>query len=276
KSIKAAAWSNSDNADLTINATSIGSLVSAGNFDPNLDLSGTGTNAPTLGPTKVAGQLNTGFWNITGNVSSVTANAVTSTWGADVAGTLGSFTVKSGGLPADLTATTLNSLHIVGNLTANLTATTVKNIKVAGNVSGSTIYITGDLTSLTAASLVDSILDVGTSTSPVDVTNAVIANIGTSTIGNVTLTSKLANAFSDSSIVAALIKSQSLGAVETNNGGVKEGVAGTFKSFTASFGGVVLHAGAPQLINATTFSNYYASKGLTAASFGDFEVDFVS
>jgi hypothetical protein len=277
KSIKVAAWSNTQNGNLTISAPSIGSINSAGNFDPNLDLAGTGTTAPTLGPTKVSGQLNTGFWDIGGDITSVTANAVTNTWGANLTGTLKSFTVKSGGLPADINAAAINSLTITGNLTGNLTAGSAKNIKVTGNVNGSTVHVTGNLTNFTAGALLDSILDVGTPTVPIDVTSVNTDNIGAGSLGNIKLTTKSGNAFSDSSIVASIIKSASLGAVQTDNGLTPEGIAAlTYKSLTASFGGQVLHAGPPQLTSLATLQAFLAAKGFSNTALGDFEVVFAA
>ncbi len=237
--LKAASWTNSSHNILEVSASSIATLSIAGEFDPDLDVTGNITSAHIVGP------LGFGVWTVGGNVSSLYAGSVGSTWGgADVTGKIASMIVHTGGLASDVSAATINSLSIIGNLTANVTAGTAKLIHVTGAVSGSTISLStggnslgtllvggqisdstvntaGNIVSLVAASLSGATITAGNTQS---LSSVLPSNIGTASINNLVLTTHVGFAFADSTVIAAKILSATLHTVNTDNSSVPEGL----------------------------------------------------
>lgn len=251
-SFKVASWSNTAgnlNSE-AITAPVIKSLTVAGEFDANLALSGSGND---LISAKVSGAVNDGLWSIAGSAGSITLKSVDSQWGGvAVTGALNSLKVSSGGLPADITAGSINNLTVAGTLSGNVTTT-------------------GNINSLQAGQLVGSLIDVGsTATSLADAT---LANLGAATLKNLRLTSKAANSFtfSDSSVIAGTIDSVTTGSVNTT--GTPEGLAAAkIKAATLTVGGDVLHLNAADLLSDSALQTFLTAKGV---SLGTFAVDIL-
>ncbi len=286
KSLKAASWTNTDNANQAISAPSIGVMTISGDFDPNLILSGSSTALPTLGTAKVLGHLGAGEWDITGNARSITAGTATTSWAANVSGTLSALTIKSGGLASDVNAGALGNMSILGGgaLTSVVTAANAKTIKVTGALTGATLNLTGagttlksliatggisastittggDILSIVAASLTDSTIDAGTTAT---LASATLANLGGATLRSIRLTAKPGVAFSNSQIVAHTITSASIGVVSTSNGGTTEGLgAAAYKTVSATVNGAKSVFSLKQLV----------PPGLT---FGDFVIKIIN
>ncbi len=250
--LKASSWTVTG-TPTQIAAPTIGSLMVGGEFDPGVALTGSGS-AATLANTNIKGQVNLGQWDITGKTGAITVGSVGSAWnGIGVSGLLSSFNVKTGDLVADITAGSINSL------------------KVTGTISNSTISTTGDIASITAGSVSGSTISAGTGGSASFGTTTV-ANIGTSTIHNIRFTAKT-SAFSNSTIAADSILSASLAGVNTNNGGVPEGLIGTkIKSVSATINGSAVHLGAAQLASDSILAAYLAAKGV---NFGDLTIQIL-
>jgi hypothetical protein len=117
--------------------------------------------------------------------------------------------------------------------------------------------------------LVGSIVDVGNSVS--GVSDATASNVGGATLRSLVLTSKLANTFSDSSVIADVIDSIVTGpinAAETN-----EGIAATtIKSATLTTATGAVHIPAADLLNNTALGTFLTGRG---ASLGTFVIDIL-
>ncbi len=283
----------------TITAPSIGSLIVAGGFDPGLTLSGAAGAVPTLASARIVGAIGASTWDITGNVRSITAGSIAGGWAGNISGLVSALATKAGGFTAALSAGSIGSVTFAGDLSGHITAGSAKSVKVTGSVSGSTlafnapaagkpalskltvagaivnssITTAGDLLSLVAGSLNGSQINVGVAA---DVTLDTISagTIGSSTLRSLRLISKAAGAFTNSSVIAAAITSAILGGVTTANGGSSEGLAAAnYKSLSATFGGVPIHAGPRQLTDVNTLVAFAQTKGVS--TFGDFEIKFV-
>jgi hypothetical protein len=270
--LKAASWTNTiaDLATEAITAPVIKTLNVAGEFDPNLDLTGVGKDLPAA---RVGGSANKGLWNIAGSAGPIVIGSVGSEWGGvTVAGKLGGLTIKSGGLAADVTAGSVTSLVVNGALSGDVTAGSINTLKATGAISGSDIVTTGNIGSVTAASIADSLISAGAGASA-SFADSTLANIGTGSINNVHLTSHVGDAFSDTTIVADKIVSASLGIVNTSNGGTPTGlIAVTIKSVTGSVDGKAGHLGAAQLASSADITAFFAAKGIAP---GDFTIEIL-
>ncbi len=271
-SIKAASWTNVifDLGTEAITAPVVKSLNVAGEFDPNLDLTGTGND---LNNAKVGASVDKGLWNIAGSTGAINIGSVGTQWGGvTVGGKLGGLTIKSGGLAVDVNAGSIGSLVVAGNLSGDVTAGSISTLKVIGAIAGSEIVTTGNIQSITAASIADSLISAGAGAGA-SFADSSLGNIGTSVIHNIHFTTHTGNAFSDTTIAADEIISASLGTVNTANSGNPEGlVAVTIKSVAASIGGVAAHFGVPQLASDATVTAYEQSKSITP---GDFSIDIL-
>jgi hypothetical protein len=241
-SLKASSWLVTG-TPTDITAPTIGTLTIGGEFDSSLTLTGSGT-ATTLSNARVTGQLNIGQWDIAGKTGSITVGSVNAgSAGIDVSGLLTSLLVNKGNLAGDVTAISINSL------------------RVSGAITNAIINTTGDIVSLTAASVTGSTISAGAG-SDASFASTTTSNIGVSTIHNIHFTAK-SGAFSDSTIAADSILSASLGDVITGNGGVPEGLIGTtIKSVSLSIGGKAVHLGPAQLASDTTLAAYLLAKGI--------------
>jgi hypothetical protein len=244
-------WINIPASTGALSAPSIGTLVSKGEFDPDVTLTGSGA-APTLGFASIAGKVNGGTWAVTGNARMVVLSTASSNWaGASVSGNLGILVVRSA-LSTDLNAGSIGRVTAIGALSGDITSD-------------------GDITAIIAASMNNSLVTAGAvSSSFADVTTA--AQLGENTIHAVVLTSRAASAFSDSAILAHTLKMAKLGKVNMANA-TATGLA------AASFGSVSLTANEPvalgpsQLASEAALAGFLAGKGV---AFGNFQLKILS
>jgi hypothetical protein len=295
RSLKLTSWTNIAGNGRSITAPSMNNLTDHGSFEPDLTLSGTGSNAPALGAARI-GALDGGTWTITGNVRSINAASVTSDWTPTISGALGALVVRGGGLSAAVTAGSIGSLNVVGDLLGNVTAASAKSIRVTGNITGSNINLSDTTTSLnrlavcgaisgsgliaagniltvSAASISDSLIVAGVQ-SGTTVDTATAANLGTAIIRSVRLTSRTTFGFSNTQILAGTINSASLGAVNTDNGGNPQGLAAVhFNTVTGVFNGDLARLGKKQLTNNATLATFLFNKVI---HFGDFRIQIAT
>jgi hypothetical protein len=249
--LKAGSWINDNNGSssesVQVSAPSIGNLVIGGAFDAALSVDSVGKKS-ALGSVHIAGAVNTASWSVTGNAHSIFLGSAGPTWGGlTVSGNLASFVIAGGNLTADVSAGSINGMKVAGVISANISTT-------------------GNLNSLQAGQLVDSLIDVGTTNN--NVTTATLANLGTATLGTLRLTSKAANTFSDSSVIAHTIGSATTGAVNAANGGAPEGLAGhLIKGATVTVDGGVLHLNGKDLLSDAALSAFLTTKGATLGTF---------
>jgi hypothetical protein len=242
--IKVTSWTNTA-GNLTaeaITAPVLKTLNVAGEFDANLDLTGTGKD---LNGARVSGAVNKGLWTLAGSAGPITIKSVDSLWGGiNAAGILSSVNI-TGGLPADITAGSISSLTVSGALTGNITTV-------------------GNLVSLRAGQLVDSIVDVG-NTVP-GIADATSSNLGTATLKSLVITSKAVNAFSDSSVIAAVIDTFSTGPI--NAGGTSEGLAAhTVKSAAVNVDGGIVRLSGKNILTEAAIQSFLQTSGKTLGNF---------
>jgi hypothetical protein len=245
--LKVASWTNTA-GNLTseaINAPVLKTLSVSGEFDANLVLSAAGKD---LNSARVSGAVNKGLWSFAGSAGPISIKSVGSLWGGINAGTaLSSVTVSSGGLPADITAGSIGGVTVAGALTGNITTT-------------------GNVTSLRAGQLVGSTVDVGNTVA--NVTTATPSNVGTATLKSLVVTSKAADTFSDSNVIAAVIDSVSTGPVNAANGGAPEGLAANvIKAASINVDGGVVHLNAKDLLSETALQSFLSTSGKTLGTF---------
>jgi hypothetical protein len=250
-SVKAKSWINSNSVqhsfNVLITAPSIANLIVGGEFDAALTVNSAG-KAPALGTAKISGAASVANWSVTGNAKSIFLGSTSPTWGGlIVSGSLGSFVIASGGLTAGISAASINSLKVAGTISAD-------------------IATTGNLQSLQAGQLVGALIDVGTTAG--DITAATLGNIGSATLGTLRLTSKAANTFSDSSVIADKINSATTGPVNAANGGAAEGIAAhIIKSATVTVDNGILHLPGKDLVSDAALAAFLTSKGATLGTF---------
>jgi Bacterial Ig domain len=243
--VKARSWVNdnltTNSESVTLTAPSIKSLTIAGVFDAGL-------TAGTFGTAKITGAVNDGSWSVTGSAKSITVGAVGTAWGGlSVAGSLGTFAVKGGNLTADVSAASITSLTVAGAIESDITTT-------------------GNLGTLRAGQLVDALVDVGSSAT--SVADATTANAGGATLKSFSLTSKAANTFNDSSVIAGIIDSISTGPVNAANGSTPEGFAAkTIKSAAVTIDGGTLHLSGKTLLSNAALASFLSSKGESLVNF---------
>jgi hypothetical protein len=174
------------------------------------------------------------------------------------------------------------SVNVRGNIsssTLNLTTPltmgkSLTTMNVGGAISGTMINAGGNVGSINAGSMSDSVVYAGLVASPSDAFPSVTTDFrNTATIYAVTLKKSASASFSNSVIAGYNINSVNLGTVSQTNGGNAFGVAAhDVKSVTIKDLGTgkVVHAANPP--TTTTFDNALVSKGVTP---GDFEVRIV-
>jgi hypothetical protein len=251
-SLNVKSWSNSTSnlTAETITAPVIRSLVSTGEFDPDVTLTGAGRD---LYAAVIRGTANKGLWTLGGTtVGPIFLGSVGSQWGGiDATGTLTSVRVNTGAMPASITAGSITTLSVAGALTGDVTTT-------------------GNVRVIRAAQLIGSTIEVGSSA------NSLVAptssNIGTATLGSLTLTSRLAGTFSDSNIIADVVDSVYTGPVNITSGSTEGISAATLKSLTLNVGTGNIRIPARDLLSNTALSTYLSTKSL---SLGNFAIDIV-
>jgi hypothetical protein len=284
--LKVASWSDSATvtgpAGAQISVPSIGTLIDAGAFGATVALAPVTAKIDAIASGRITGALSGSLNTSAGStIGTLTVGAVASAW-AGVVGNLNSFTVKGGGLAADLTTAALGTLVVNGGLTGNIRFASAKTIRIVGNVTGSTITgatltslsVTGTLAdatlttssgigTLSVGSINGSNVSAGV-TSGTTVSNATAANLGSSTIG--TLHS---GSYINSDVLAGKINSASLGAVSTSNGGTAFGVAsGSINALSGVFSTTPAHFAKAQLVNEEVFQAYAQKLGTNFADFG--------
>jgi hypothetical protein len=283
----------------TFTAPSIGTLLSLGELNASLNLTGAPAPAATLGVARIVGAISGGTWNIAGRAGTIVGGSVASGWSGDIGGALGAMTVLSGGFASNLTAGSAGSIVVLGDFTGSLTTSNAAVLRVTGAMTGSTLTFTGpagggsslnalvvggaitnttlstagDVGEIVGSSLIGSTLDIGADAG-VTFGSVTAANIGSHTLRSLRLTSHAAGAFADSTVIGNTIASAIIGDVTTTNGGTPEGLAAhSLHTLGASIKGVNILAGPAQLSDTATFNAFASSKGI--ASLDDFDVDIV-
>ena len=266
---------------------SIGVMVIAGTFDPQVTLTGTGNNTPALSVANVTGNI-AGNWNITGNTNSIVAGTADGSGGAiNVSGNVNAFTVRRG-MGGNLLAGGIGVLTVIGPLTGSINAGSARLIHVTGGITNSTldftgpasgnialgtlivggaisnsnILATGNVTTIVAQSMDTSHISVGTQAG-VTLSNASAANLGGNALNSVVVI----GSYSNSTILAHKIGVASLGIVNT---ATPLGLAAvSFRTLIGKFSGKLLIAPPSEWTNQATFDSFVQSKGVV---FGDFEI----
>lgn len=293
RQLKAASWTNTANNVLIVSAPAINNLVVAGSFDPNLDLSGTGSSAPSLRHASIVGAVEIGYWNISGSAQNVIVGSASSSWGAAVTGALNHLVIHGGGLAATVNAGTLGNIAISGDLTGTITAgsarvirvnggvsnstltltnssgTVLNNLKVTGAISNSTVAAAGNIRNINANALTNSVIDAGPDAS-LSLADASTANIGSESINNIRLSGRAATAFSNSTILASSLGAVNLGSVNVSNNNVPLGIgADNIRNVHLSIGVKKANFNSRDLASQDTVNAAIAASGV---SFGDLEI----
>jgi len=275
-------------ASLTVDsltAPSIGSITDAGAFSGNTVTLHPAGKTPAISSARITGAI-AGTWTVTGNLGSITAGAINSSWVGTISGAISTLIIKSGGLASNLTASSIGSLTVTGAVTSgNITAGSVSLIHVIGGITGTTLtagagglrelLVSGAITNATvtstgaigtieAGSVGGSNFSAGvpsTTTLPY----ATAANLGASVISTFRT-----NAFASSDILADRLGSVALGTVTASNGGAKFGIAAnTIGSFSGVFGVIPARFGHAQLSTEAILQGYVVQDQL---EFTDFEL----
>lgn len=278
--VRSRQWTNTTGANVSIIAPRIGTLLVSGNFAANLDLSDSATD---LGSARIGGQMTGGSWSLAGSVGAVFAQSITSAWNFVSSGRVNQVRIAKDAA-GNLTAATIGNIVVGGNLSVNIQTTDsftsrslqIRTLHVGGSITGSTINATGNIGTISAASMTGSSIYAGvdaTTTSdqalPVATSNFTAdARINAVRLGNGN------PAFSDSRIAAEELRSLHLGRIESSNGGAAQGVAGhVLKRLNGQLTtGSKLSLGPAQLKDATTLSAFLTRKGITL---GDFAIDLL-
>jgi hypothetical protein len=243
KSLHATSWT-SVNGSSSIQAPSINSLVTTGNFQAKLTTTGGSTSLNTV---HIGGQVGVGVWTVNGNARSLYAGSTATGWaGLNVSGNLAAMTIATGNLPSNITAGSINALRVAGTITADITTT-------------------GNLLLLQAGQLVDSIVDVGTTASSVSA--ATSGNIGTATLGTLHLTGRAANTFSNSSVIADKMNSVTTGPANLGSSSAEGLAATTIKAAALTLSSGLLHLNAKELLSEGAIQAFLNQHSATAGTF---------
>ena len=242
RQLRVASWGSATATPDQITTLRINTIQSAGDFVPDISLSGNGqvVGRPILGNVRVAGALAAGAWNVAAGTSRIAAGSVGGNWQGNFT-TVSNFTV-AGDLSGELTAEAINSLS-AGSITdadIRLTrpfaprATAINRLSSRGAITDTDIRTNADIGTVMAASIDNSIIYAG-----IDVTggggggggNRALPNdstdfVNAATIRNVTIRNRTgAAAFADSNIAAATLGRMNLGTVQVINNGNPFGLA---------------------------------------------------
>jgi cyclophilin family peptidyl-prolyl cis-trans isomerase len=149
---------------------------------------------------------------------------------------------------------------------ANLIATSAKTFTVKQSITASTLSFSGSVTTLSALSLVGSSVRVGVSSTSPAIPTAAADFVPTSALGTLSLTSKLAGAFSDSSIFASAITTANLGLFSATPSDSTSIVSTRIKSLTAK-GPAKRAISLRSLTAASSTTAALAAAGLSASRF---------
>jgi len=284
QSINSTNWINDNNGDYSITAPAIEVLNATGVFQEvlNLDPATYGLNRYALFDANIAQPA--ANWNISGSVYRTVITGTPSTdWSLSVAGSVGTLIVK-GNLDNTIQVGAISTMLVYGTTTNSTIETSdayskkytdLRSLIFRGAVSNTVVYSTGNITSITAPSLLNSRIYAGVqlTTAEDGVLAASASDISADAkISSVTLTASLATAFSESLISADLIGTLRLGHINTSDSGVAEGVSATSIGAVSGVlvpGGIFAPSGA-NLKTAAALTAYETKKKL---ALGDFSVD---
>jgi cyclophilin family peptidyl-prolyl cis-trans isomerase len=309
--IKTGGWTVDNPQSYYIEGGLVEDLVTHGNFDEGFELLDQYAGY-TLSLAKIAGTLGGQFsepWKINGNVHQISAPSVgANSWSllsagslADTNGVAPTYTLKdvvdlsfgSAVDGIDVDAATIGTISIGGDLSdSTITADAgyaarsvdLKALNVKGAITNTTIYATGNVGTITAASLLGTAIAAGVLDSAVNsssVSNDVVLTgalvdsaselTSPSRIVAVQLTAAKTS-FSDSRISASALGTLRLGTIVTANGGVPIGLsAETIAMVRATLDtGGLLSLDHARLASAAALSAYLESAGL---ALGDFAID---
>ncbi len=292
RSLRVIDWTESEGSD-AITAPSITSLITTGNFQAGLNL--TGGLPFALNSVRVAGAISGDAWTVTGNSNSIILGSVNSGWTGNFTGNINALTIRSGGFGGSLTAGNVNALTITGNDTGSISAGSVKSARVVGQLTGASLtltngvaprayslgrlVITGSATNSTidSAGNIGSIAVSGLNTTSIDAGVAgstVLPTVATdftaaASIGSVSLTGRGAT-FAASNIAATTLGPINLGTVITASSTAPFGLAaGTLKALTFTLDNMsgVRRLNAVQLLSSTSIADYVTTNGLNLGEF---------
>ena len=239
KSLDASTWNNTDGAPDVIAASSIAAMKVPGQFAADLSLS---SAAASLGKAML-GDVTGGNWTLAGSAQLVSARSTAADWAAALAGDVGTFTA-AGSVSGELAARSMGSIKVGGDLTgATLRAAgSVRSLAVRGSILNSQVRAAGDLASVTAGSLVASLIFAGVSDAVSGVPASAAELSGDALIGSLTVKGAgLPFAVRGSDVAAARLGQVTFGAIDTDNGGVPFGVAAqSIGRYTRRIGAAVL------------------------------------
>ena len=234
RQLRLGSWGRLTGESDVITAPAIGTLQTSGDFAGDLRV--TGAAGPrSLNSVRVRGAVRGGAWTVGGAVGSLALGRTESPWAATFAGPVSSVRVASD-LAGAITAGSVRSVRAASVTGANITltqppapgATSLGSLNAAGAISDTRIRSSGNIGTITAASVVNSSIFAGvveTAGEPVALPNSPTAfNPGVS-IRGVNVRNRAAPSFVASYIAAASLGRMNLGMVNTNNGGVPFGVA---------------------------------------------------
>ncbi len=124
-SLNVQSWQDLDGVRDVIRAPSIGTLVSAGNFNASLDLTGAATGF-TLTSATIGGMVNGGQWSITGRVNQVIAQSTGPDWRLNA-------------------SSALSFLNVTQTLSGQISSPSIQLIQVGGDLAHATIYAGANL-----------------------------------------------------------------------------------------------------------------------------------
>lgn len=240
--LSATTWLNTGGTDL-ITAPSITRLAIAQTFAAELTLTGAGNE---LASASIRGGITGGAWSLASSAGQIVAGGVASTWSGTLGGTIAAFNTTHN-FDGSLTAGAINSFHIGGNLTGAVrltggTAHDLRALSVVGAIDGGQVRAAGSIGAVTAAGLINADVFAGVANSVASLPATASNFADAASITSVVVTGRgLPFAVQGSNVAALTLGHVTFGAVNTNNGGVKFGLAAhSLASYTRKVNGAVL------------------------------------
>lgn len=147
KSLRVGNWTDNPATPSSIAAPWIGTLIAKGNLPVDLDLSGLGAAAATLGKATIAGGASGADWRITGAVGSVKISGGATAWQL-IGGSGGDLTDIASLTLGGITNGTIDSTGSIKTMKAaawqggSITGVALTSLSIAGNYSDSTLTLT--------------------------------------------------------------------------------------------------------------------------------------
>ena len=277
-SLIAGQWINSATTSQTVTAPQIMAMSIRGGFAPSLTVSGI-PGATSVLKSFAAGSIESGTWNITGNVGNLAAGSIALGWIADVDGGINSISV-SHDASMNLTALTVGNVVVRGSLSDSIIALNqplaavgfdLKSLIVGGGIVSTSLKSIGSIHSVSAADMEDSQIYAGLINlpdgqglpqQPTDFAN--VARIDSVTIRH----SANSATYIASDVAAYALGAIAIGTVQMSNSGMQFGVgAHTLKSMSLTdlTTGKSVHEN--NVSNTAQFSSLMVSKGITPKDF---------